>query len=215
LIKGAHDPNIKYGPEGHVLPGQRLEYRIEFENEGDGIAYGVYFTDVLDTSLDETTLQIEPVWSTVDGSPLAPAGSYHSATRTITWMVGEVDPHEGGYANISIQVNDEVPQNTQIINYGTVYFPSVPEETKTNPIFSMVGVNAPPNAANLPVPADHAIHIPSPVFLAWNCTDDNDDTLLFDVYFGAENALVRVQQDTSGYSYYPAGWIIIQPIRGR
>ncbi len=57
----AHDPNIKYGPQGHVLAGQTLDYRVEYENEGEGIAYGVYFIDTLDEDLDTSSLTIGPV----------------------------------------------------------------------------------------------------------------------------------------------------------
>ena len=132
----ARDPNIKYGPEGNVTAGQGLNYTIEYENEGEGIAFGVYFTDTLDKNLDDSTLEIGSVISTLDNSTIiAPSGIYDKATRTIMWFVGEVGPGEGGYANINVSVNAEV-NDSQIINYAIVYFPSVPEETKTNGIAS-------------------------------------------------------------------------------
>jgi len=34
----ARDPNAKYGPQGYVTAGQTLNYTVEFENEGEGIA---------------------------------------------------------------------------------------------------------------------------------------------------------------------------------
>jgi len=142
----AHDPNIKYGPEGNVIPGQKLEYRVEYENEGEGIAYGVYFTDSLDEDLDDSTLVVGEVYSTVDGSVIAPAGTYNELNRTITWLVGEVGPSEGGYADISVNVPENATEGTEIINYGTVYFPSVPEITRTNGIVSNVVLNQPPVA---------------------------------------------------------------------
>jgi len=143
-IAAACDPNMKYGPEGNVLPGQKLDYRVEFENEGEGIAFGVYFTDTLDSDLDDSTLIIGPVKSTVDGSVIAPSGTYNSATQTITWLVGEVGSRKGGYADISINVRNDAPEGTEIINYGTVFFPSVPEITRTNGIVSIVSLNQPP-----------------------------------------------------------------------
>jgi uncharacterized repeat protein (TIGR01451 family) len=57
-IRVARDPNVKYGPEGNVTPGQKLNYTIEFENEGSGIAFGVYFTDTLSEHLDDSSLEI-------------------------------------------------------------------------------------------------------------------------------------------------------------
>lgn len=135
----ARDPNIKYGPDGYVSLGQRLNYTVEYENEGEGIAFGVYFTDTLDKDLDDSTLEIGPVISTKNGSVVAAPGTYDPSTRTITWFVGEVGPGEGGHANFSAQAKNDAPEYTEIINYVTVYFPSVPETTRTNAIVSIVG----------------------------------------------------------------------------
>ncbi|MCJ7791348.1 MAG: DUF11 domain-containing protein, partial [Dehalococcoidia bacterium] len=60
-VTTAHDPSVKYGPEGRVSPGQQLNYMVEYENEGEGIAFGVYFTDTLDEDLDDSTLEIYQV----------------------------------------------------------------------------------------------------------------------------------------------------------
>lgn len=142
----AHDPNAKYGPEGSISAGQTLSYRVEFENEGEGIAYGVYFTDILDTDLDDSTLSIGPVLDVETGAEIAPPGIYDPRTRTITWFVGTVGPHMGGYADFSVNVRADAPDGTEVINYATVYFPSVPEETRTNGIVSIVGEEFPPVA---------------------------------------------------------------------
>jgi len=138
-ITVARDPNIKYGPEGYVYAGQKLDYKVEYENEGEGIAFGVYFTDTLDEDLNASTLEIGPVVSTLDGSIIADPGAYNPSTRTITWLVGEVGPGEGGYANFSAKVRNDASEYTEVINYATVYFPSVPETTRTNAIVSVAG----------------------------------------------------------------------------
>jgi uncharacterized repeat protein (TIGR01451 family) len=138
-ISVAHDPNIKHGPGRYVSQGQILNYTVEYENEGEGIAFGVYFTDTLDEDLDDSTLEIGPVFSAKNGSIIAGPGIYNPATRTITWLVGEVGPGEGGYATFSIKVRNDVPEGTEIVNFATVYFPSVPEITSTNAIVSVVG----------------------------------------------------------------------------
>jgi len=117
-INTAHDPNIKYGPEGAVSAGQKLDYTVEYENEGEGTAYGVYFTDTLDEDLDDSTLEIGQVKSTKDDSIIASAGTYNSKTRTINWFVGEVGPGEGGYAELSVNVKgdaSESPQNGLVL----------------------------------------------------------------------------------------------------
>jgi PKD repeat protein len=129
-----------------VIPGQVLNYRIEFENEGKGIAYGVYFTDTLSTYLDESTLKIGSVFNKKDDSLIARPGIYDPAVRTITWFVGEVGPGEGGYANFSIQVPEDAEVGSEILNYGIVYFPSAPEVTRTNGVVSIVTINKNPTA---------------------------------------------------------------------
>jgi len=139
----AGDPNIKYGPDGFILPDQRLNYTVEFENEGEGIAFGVYLTDILDEDLDDSTLDIGPVLSKKNGSIIAPPGTYNPSTRTITWFVGEVGSKEGGYANYSINARSDAEEGTEIINFATVYFPSVPETTRTNGIVSIIDVTPP------------------------------------------------------------------------
>jgi hypothetical protein len=116
-----------------------LNYTIEYENEGEGIAFGVYVTDILDVDLDDSILEIGPVISKTNGSVIAEPGTYNPSTRTVTWLVGEVGPNEGGVANFSAKVRDDAPEGTEIINSATVYFPSVPETTRTNTIVSVVG----------------------------------------------------------------------------
>jgi len=143
----AVDPNQKYGPQGDLLPGQRVQYRIEFENEGQGIAFGVYFTDVLNTAFDDNTLQIGAVYDIADGLKIAEPGVYNSLTRTITWLVGELGPSKGGFADISVKLLDSVVDDTPVINSATVFFPSVPEVTQTNPVVNIVRSNRRPNAS--------------------------------------------------------------------
>ena len=144
----ARDPNILYGPEPYITPGQTLNYTAEFENEGEGIAFGVYFTDTLDDDLDDSTLEIGAVFSTFDGSEISPPGTYNPSTRTITWFAGEVGPEEGGYANFSVNVRSDAEEGTEVISYATVFFPSVPEETRTNVIISIVDIT-PPKYSNV------------------------------------------------------------------
>jgi uncharacterized repeat protein (TIGR01451 family) len=137
-IETGIDPNAKYGPEGIVYPGEKLDYKVEYENIGKGRAFGVYFTDTLDANLDAATLQISPVIDPATGQNIAEPGIYNPNTRTVKWYVGEVASMQGGYAELSANVNSDVPDGTTIINYATVYFPSVPEATRTNGIVSTV-----------------------------------------------------------------------------
>jgi len=47
---------------------------------------------------------------------------------------------KGGYAEFSVNVRSDAPDGTEIINFATVYFPSVPEITRTNGIVSVIPV---------------------------------------------------------------------------
>jgi hypothetical protein len=117
-----------------------LDYRVEYSNEGQAIAFGVYFTDTLGEDLDDSRLEIGPVVDVKTGSQVAGPGSYDPRTRTVTWLVGEVGPGEGGHADLSVKVKSDATPGTEIINFGTVYFPSVPETTRTNGVVSTVAL---------------------------------------------------------------------------
>lgn len=193
-ITVARDPNVKCGSEGYISQGQTLNYTIEYENEGEGIAFGVYFTDTLDEDLNESTLQIGPVISAENGSLIASPGDYNPATRTITWLVGEVGPGEGGYANFSAQIRNGVPESTEIINYATVYFPSVPEMTRTNAIVSIVGQ---PNIA-IKKFAPSEIVIDKGLAIFMNVTVANEGYLAetFNLTIYANTSLIHTQNVT-------------------
>jgi hypothetical protein len=191
IIAVARDPNRKIGPDGRVLPGDRLDYKVEYENEGEGIAFGVYFTDTLDEDLDDSTLQIGPVIDVDTGAQIAPLGTYNPATRTITWFVGEVGPGQGGYADFSINAKADAPSGTEIINFATVYFPSVPEVTRTNGIVAWY--NRPPAAnASSDKVAEQNSYVGTQVTLDASSSSDsdsspgtNDDIVSFEWYEGA------------------------------
>jgi uncharacterized repeat protein (TIGR01451 family) len=139
-ILQAKDPNEKYGPNRHVLPDETFDYTVAFENVGDGSAFGVYVTDVLDEKLNTSTLAMHTNYT----------WEYNNASRMITWYVGRVNPHKGGNFSYSIQPIANLMDGEQIINYATVYFASVPEELNTNPVVSTIDL-LPPELNNLSV----------------------------------------------------------------
>ncbi|MBU4304475.1 MAG: DUF11 domain-containing protein [Candidatus Omnitrophica bacterium] len=117
----AHDPNEKLvSPAGDVMPGEKLTYTLSYENEGEGKAFGVYITDTLDEDLDENTLVINN------------NGYYNSKTRTISWFIGKLESKEKGSVNFDINVRQDARDKSEVINFAIVYFPSVPESTRTN-----------------------------------------------------------------------------------
>ncbi len=114
-----------------------MNYRVEYENEGRGVAYGVYFTDTLDKNLDESTLSIGVVRDVSTGAQIG-GRHYNTATRTITWFAGETQPGAGGFAEYSVHLKSGLAEGTQVVNYATAYFPSVPEATVTNSVVSYI-----------------------------------------------------------------------------
>ena len=130
----AKDPNAKYGVYGAaqatVLPDQTLNYTITCENEGSGTAYGVYIVDTLSQHLDETTLN------------LGGQGQYSAALRQVSWDIGDLAPKgsQGSKAEVSFTIKPKagLPNGTEILNQGIVYFPSVPETTPTNVVVNTI-----------------------------------------------------------------------------
>jgi len=119
-VRTAHDPNFKEGMGEFVSPGQRLDFKINYENEGSGTAYDVYIVDRLDENLDDSTLSIQN------------GGTYYQSIRTIFWSIGELQPGEGGFVEFSVNVKDDAPLGSYVKNQATVVFPSAAESTPTN-----------------------------------------------------------------------------------
>jgi hypothetical protein len=130
VARQARDPNEKFGPPGNVIAGQQMDYRITYENEGAGIAYGVFILDQLNDAIDDTTLQI------------GDNAEYLARSRTIMWDVGELQPKgetgSKGEVSFSAKLKSDLKNGTTVSNRAVVFFPSVPEETPTNPVINVV-----------------------------------------------------------------------------
>lgn len=58
-VRGSYDPNAKsVTPVGNISAGTRLEYMLQFENDGTDTAYNIHVMDTLSNHLDISTLQI-------------------------------------------------------------------------------------------------------------------------------------------------------------
>lgn len=118
----ARDPNAKEVDREIASAGDTLRFTVKCENEGAGIAYGVYITDVLDQDLDSGTLVL----------PAAEGGTYDPTGRTITWNIGELQPGQEGERHFKVNVRQDAACGSEVTNFATVVFPSVPEVTPTN-----------------------------------------------------------------------------------
>jgi hypothetical protein len=163
-VRRARDPNEKFGPAGDVLPGQLMTYRITYENEGAGRAFGVFIVDELGPHLDEATVAV------------AGNGAYYPETRTIIWEVGELAPkgEEGSKGEVSFtaRLKSGLPGGTVVANQATVYFPSVPEETPTNTVVNVV-------APVVAIPASAATQAGTPVSITLAGNDVSGTPLTF------------------------------------
>jgi hypothetical protein len=128
----ARDPNAMYGPDGDLAPGQLVTYTITYENVGQGDAFGVFVTYRLSEYFDVATLTAHPTTT----SKLIPNNN------TLVWPVGQLGPKDTisstGAVSFTVRLKNNLAGGTVIINQATVYFPSVPEETPTNPVVNVI-----------------------------------------------------------------------------
>ena len=123
----ANDPNEKsVDIAGDLLPGDTLEYRIDYENIGAGTAYEVFILDQLDTNLDEDSLLIN------DG------GAYTPVSRMLDWRIGELLGGEKGSVSFSIDVKKGLASGSEVVNMADIYFPSAGQITPTNAVVRQV-----------------------------------------------------------------------------
>jgi len=156
--KDSNDPNQKTVTAGRFIqPNQTLLYPIQYENDGNAAAQNVYVTDVLDPSLDPTTLQI-----------ITPNGFYNPATRTITWNLLGTELQPGASANVmfSILPLPNLASGTVIHNTATIKF-DVNRSMATNQVTNVID-KTPPSSAMGALPwRTFAPNIP----ITWSGTD--------------------------------------------
>ena len=127
-VRASHDPNAKsVDHTGDVIPGQRLNYTLEYENTGSGDALGVFLMDKLDPNLDETSLSINN------------GGSYSTATRMLSWDVGNLPAGAKGSVSFGVNLKGAIV-GTEVVNQAKVYFPSALEVTPTNVVVNRLAV---------------------------------------------------------------------------
>lgn len=63
--------------------------------------------------------------------------------------------------------------------------------------------NYPPDEPNNPSPADTSIGVSIVSALSWNCSDNEDDPLTYNVYFGDSNNPPLVKSNHNSTTYYP------------
>jgi hypothetical protein len=99
---------------------------------GQGDAFGVFVTDPLDDYFDVSTLTAYPTTTS----------TFVPGNRTLVWPIGQLGPKDTptstGVVSFTVRLKNNLPGGTLIVNQATVYFPSVPEETPTNPVVNAI-----------------------------------------------------------------------------
>jgi uncharacterized repeat protein (TIGR01451 family) len=128
-IRGSYDPNAKsVTPTGDISPGTKLEYMIEFENDGNDTAYNIHVMDTLSPFLDVNTFKVvtstHPCQAILDASSgqniikfdfpniLLPDSSHHDYCR--------------GSVIFTINAKTSLTPGTVISNRGGIYFDTNP-----------------------------------------------------------------------------------------
>ena len=109
------DPNEKLVlAEKYIQSDQLLVYPVYFENIGTIEAQDVFVTDVLDTNLDLSTLNIFSL----------PGSSFDEETRTLRWdLYGiNLEPDSSSYVLYSIKPKPGLPSGTVIRNTASIQF---------------------------------------------------------------------------------------------
>jgi len=104
-----HTPDVSIVKDDHktvVAPGQQLDYDLTVTNRAEWAATGVVVADELPAN---TTFV-----SASDG------GAYDSATRTVTWNLGDLAGGAEKVVRVSVTVSQDVTDGDTVINHASV-----------------------------------------------------------------------------------------------
>jgi uncharacterized repeat protein (TIGR01451 family) len=172
IVVGAFDPNDKHtfpggeGPTHRVDPGQRLAYRIRFQNTGTASAVNVVVRDTLDSDLAINSFQM-----------LAASHNYTlniERGNELVWTFNNInlpdsnsnEPGSHGYIDFAIDPKPNLPLGTIAENSASIYFDfNAPIITNTTWVTFDVGTSgiggglAAPQVRVYPHPAQESTHI--------------------------------------------------------
>ncbi len=119
-----HEDDDTFGDSGLLVRvGDTLTYKIDYENPDDEAAT-VTITDVLDIGLDFVEAS--------DG------GTYDEDSRTITWVIPDVEAHDNGSVTFDAVVNESAKEKDLVENTATVQVGNYPEQ-ETNEVENPLG----------------------------------------------------------------------------
>ena len=182
------DPNEKgVVANKFIKTDQTLVYPIHFENIGEVEALDIFVTDVLDSNLNYSTVQL-----------ITPNATFDSSTGIIKWsLLGiNLQPNETGVVLFSVKPKQGLISGTEIKNNATIQF-EIFENITTNNTLNIIDDVAPSCTMN-PLPNTTS----NPNFIiSWNGSDLIGEiesyTIFVSINNGAYNTLIDSTADTS------------------
>ena len=128
LVTGSYDPNDKTGfPLGvgtthDILPNQKLEYLVRFQNTGTDTAFTIVIRDTLST--DFNVFSVKPGVSSHNYS------FRMYGPRVLEWTFNNImlpdsnvnEPASHGFVKFEVQQNPNLPNGTLLENSAAIYF---------------------------------------------------------------------------------------------
>ncbi len=129
-VVGSFDPNDKtgyplgFGPQHGILPGQKINYVIRFQNTGTAEAYNVVVRDTLETDLDILSIVMGPVSHNYTFQIKSP--------RVLEWTFANImlpdsnsnEEESHGFITFTINQINGLLNGTEITNSAAIYFDS-------------------------------------------------------------------------------------------
>jgi len=127
-VQGSYDPNDKTGfPLGvstdhDILPNQKIEYLIRFQNTGTDTAFNITIRDTLSTHLD--------IFSVVSGVSSHDYSFKIHGPRVLEWTFNNImlpdsntnEPLSHGFVKFEVEQEPDLPLGTLIENTAAIYF---------------------------------------------------------------------------------------------
>jgi uncharacterized repeat protein (TIGR01451 family) len=150
-IRCAYDPNDKtvfpWNPEHNdqTQIGQKLTYRIRFQNTGNDTAYHVKITDTLSTSLDWNSLRILDYSHPMEMKVMENGKRMFLFNNIMLVDSHTNEPASHGFVTFSINHIKDIEEQTEILNTAYIYFdknPAIVTNTARSVMVSeIVGIN--------------------------------------------------------------------------
>jgi uncharacterized repeat protein (TIGR01451 family) len=141
-VKGSFDPNeMQVSPQGNILAGTKLQYSIEFENDGNDTAQNIYVLDTLPAGVDANSLHI--VAATAVMSTIQYDKDGYNIVKFDFPNIKLLDSthHDQctGMVIFTVDAKQGLPDGTTIDNKAGIYFDDA-EVVMTNGVENIIGI---------------------------------------------------------------------------